>query len=244
MLRPLGPGVPGARVSPDVPVGGFTYPFLWAAALGAAQPCGVSLTTGGIAPASLWYDRPLPVARVAGPRCLAGDPVLGCVPARLSLVVAMAPGDVCHGCRCSPAGHGPVALEYRSCHWPGRLGGSPQCVRPWGCGSLRPVPLPPSVHVRVRCPEPLVACSPMGALCDPCAVSVATSRLLPVRVLCAACVCCWWLCRGRLPPSCVFAHGFFSSFCLVPSVISVCSSILFSDAFFAFAYPAFLFFFR
>ena len=29
----------------------------WAAALGAAQPCGVSLTTRGIAPASLRYDR-------------------------------------------------------------------------------------------------------------------------------------------------------------------------------------------
>ena len=38
----------------------------------------------------------LSVARVAGPRCLAGDPLLGCVPARLSTVVAMAPGDVCN----------------------------------------------------------------------------------------------------------------------------------------------------
>ena len=37
------------------------------------------------------------VARVAGPRCLAGDPLLGCVPARLTSVVDVAPGDVCHG---------------------------------------------------------------------------------------------------------------------------------------------------
>ena len=31
----------------------------------------------------------------------------------------MAPGDVCHGPRCSLVGLGPLALEYRSCHWPG-----------------------------------------------------------------------------------------------------------------------------
>ena len=76
---------------------GSHAPFLWAATLRAAQPYGVSLTTGGIAPASLWYDRLTPAARVAGPRCLAGDPLLGCVPARLSSVASMAPGDVCHG---------------------------------------------------------------------------------------------------------------------------------------------------
>ena len=43
---------------------------------GAGQPCGVSVTTGGIAPASLQYDHLHPVVRVAGPRCLAGDPLL------------------------------------------------------------------------------------------------------------------------------------------------------------------------
>ena len=117
----------------------------------------------GIAPARLRYYRLTPVARVAGPRCLAADPLLGCVPARLSLVVAMALGDVCHGPRCSPAGLGPVALEYRSCHWPGGQAASPECARPWGCGSLRRVPLLPSVCVRVRCPGPLGACSPVRA---------------------------------------------------------------------------------
>ena len=76
---------------------GSHAPFLWAAALGAAQPYGVSLTTGGNPPASLRYDRLTLVARVAGPRCLAGDPLLGCVLARLSSVAPMAPGDVCHG---------------------------------------------------------------------------------------------------------------------------------------------------
>ena len=44
------------RVSPHVSVGRVTCPLLWAIALGAAQPYGVSLTTGGIAPASLRYD--------------------------------------------------------------------------------------------------------------------------------------------------------------------------------------------
>ena len=32
-----------------------------------------------------------------GPRCLAGGPLLGCVPACLSSIVAMAQVDACHG---------------------------------------------------------------------------------------------------------------------------------------------------
>ena len=68
-------------------------PSFWGAALGAAEPCGVSLTTGNIAPASLRYNRLTPVARVAGARCLAGDPLLDCVPARLSPIASrMQPG--------------------------------------------------------------------------------------------------------------------------------------------------------
>ena len=94
-------------------MGRVTCPLLWAAALGAAQLYGVSLTTGGIAPASLLYDRLNPVARVRRPRCFAGDPPLGCVPARLSSVASMGPGDVCHDPRCSLAGLGPATLEYR-----------------------------------------------------------------------------------------------------------------------------------
>ena len=140
MSRPPRPGVPGGRVSPHVSVGRVTCPLLWAAALGAAQPYGVSLTTGGIALASLRYNRLTPVARVAGPRCLAGGPLLGCMPARLSSVASMGPGDACHGPRCSLARLGQAALEYRSCHWPGGSAGSPQCVRPWGCRLWCPVP--------------------------------------------------------------------------------------------------------
>ena len=64
---------------------------------GVAQPFGVSPTTGGIAPASLQYDRFAPMAWVAGPLCFAYNPLLDCVPARLSTVASVAPGDVCHG---------------------------------------------------------------------------------------------------------------------------------------------------
>ena len=174
-------------------VGRATCPLLWAAALGAAQPYGVSLTTGGIAPASLRYHRFTPVARVAGPRCMAGDPLLGCVPARLSSVASMTPGDVCHGPRCSLAGLGPVALGYHSCQWPRGSAGSPHCVRPWGCRLLHPVSLLPSVHVRVRCPGPLGAYSPGCALC-------------------AVCVCCWWS-RPSSPP--IIFLFFLLSFCVV-----------------------------
>ena len=81
----------------------------------AAKLCGVSLTVGGIAPASLRYDRLTPVARVAGPRCRAGDRLLDCVPARPSPMASMAPPDVCHGPRFSLAGLGPAASGYRPC---------------------------------------------------------------------------------------------------------------------------------
>ena len=109
----------------------------------------------------------------------------------------MAPGDVCHGPRCNLAGLGPVALEYRSCHWPGGSAGSPQCVRPMGCWFF-PVPRPPyvcavswasrllfagvparCVVLGVRCPRPpapVHRCA-RSVCCVACAVSWA-SRLL------------------------------------------------------------------
>ena len=65
-------------------------PQLWEA----AQPCGSSVTTGGIALASLRYDQLTPVTGVAGPRCLAGNPLPDCVLACLSLVASKASGDV------------------------------------------------------------------------------------------------------------------------------------------------------
>ena len=49
----------------------------------AAQPSGVALTTGGIGHASLQYVCFTPVAQVHWPRCLAGNPLWGGVPACL-----------------------------------------------------------------------------------------------------------------------------------------------------------------
>ena len=150
--------------------------------------------------------------------------------------------DVCHGPRCSLAGLGPAALDYRSCHWPGGSAGSPQCVRPWGCRPLRPVPLPPSVRVRVRCPGPLGACSPVRtpfvfrAWCPRPRGSCS-----PVRALCVVCVCWWWFSPPSPPPFfCVLYICFFWVFFLVEKgarahcrhghgqLMQRCSSVAFS----------------
>ena len=140
----------------------------------------------------------------------------------------MAPGDVCHGPRCSLAGLGPVAVEYRSCHWPGGSAGSPQCVRPMGCWFF-PVRRPPyvcavswatwllftGVSARwvvscVRCPGPLGSCSPvrpLGVLLCVCGV---LGHLAPVHrcarlVYCFACAVSWatWHSFTGVPARCV-----------------------------------------
>ena len=207
-----------------MPMGRATCPLLWVAALGAAQPCGVSLTTRGIAPACLRYNRLTLVVRVGGPLCLAGDPLLDCVPARLSPVASMAPGDVCHGPRCSLAGLRPVALEYCSCPWPGGSAGSPRCVQPMGCWFF-PVPRPPYVCAVsraswllftgvlarfvvscLRCPGPLGSCSPVCPLGVVRCASGVPGPLAPVhrcarRLCCVACVVSWatWLLFAGAP---------------------------------------------
>ena len=169
-------------------MGRATCPLLWAAALGAAQPYGVSPTTRGIAAASLRYDRLTLVNRVAGPLYLAGDPLLDCLPGRLSTVASMAPGDVCHGPRCSLAGLGPASLGYRPCCFPGGFAGLPQCVRAMGCW-LFPVPRPPFVCTCVRRPgppAPVHRCV-RSVRCFACAVSWATWLLFTgVPARCAA----------------------------------------------------------
>ena len=114
----------------------------------------------------------------------------------------MAPCDVCHGPRCSLTGLGPVALEYRSCHWPGGSAGSPQRVRPMGCCIFPAIGRPTSV----RCPGPLGSCSPvcpLGALRCVCGVQ---GHLAPVHrcarsVRCFACALSWttWLLFTSVP---------------------------------------------
>ena len=158
---------------------------------------------------------------------MAGDPLLDCVAARLSLVASMAPGDDCHGPRCSLTGLRPVALMYGSCHWPGRSAGPAQCVRPMGCWFF-PVPLPPylcavswatwllftgvpagCVVLRVECPGQHGSCSPvcpLGVLLCLCGV---LGHLAPVH-RCARSVCCvacavslaTWLLFTSVPPRC------------------------------------------
>ena len=154
----------------------------------------------------------------------------------------MAAGDVCHGPRWGLAGLGPVALEYRSCHWPGGLAGSPQCVRPIGCWFL-PVPRPPYVCavscatwilftgvpawfvvLRLRCPGPLCSCSPVCSLGVLCCVCGVLGHLAPVH-RCARSVCCfacavswvtWFLFTG------------FHSVCCVVCAVSWATWLLFT----------------
>ena len=133
---------------------------------------------------------------------------------------------------------------YRSCHWPGGLAGSPQCVRPWGCGSLRPVSLPPLVCVRVRCPGPLGACSPVGALlCLVCGVGGHSALVHR----CARCVLLVRVVGGFVggpPPSVLwFCPYLFVSFLLLLFVALVLLCLLFFLCFRALAYPLFVLFF-
>ena len=139
----------------------------------------------------------------------------------------MAPGYVCHDPQCSLAGLRPVALEYRSCHWPGGSAGSPKCVRPMGYWFF-PVSRPPYVCavswaawllftgvparfavLRLRCHGPLGSCSPvcsLGVLCCMCGV---LGHLAPV-LQCARCVRCVCAMGGcvPLPPPLIFVFLF------------------------------------
>ena len=128
----------------------------------------------------------------------------------------MAPADVCHGPRCSLVGLGPVALEYRWCHWPGGSAGSPQCVRPMGCWFF-PVPRPPYVcavswatwllftgvpawfaALRGRCCGPLGSRSPVRPLGVLCCVSVSWANWLLFTGAPARCVALRVRCPGPL----------------------------------------------
>ena len=130
---------------------------------------------------SLRYDPLTTVAIVACPLCLAGNPLLGCVLTRLSSVASMPQMTFAMV---------PDAAWQDSDQWPwrtapaigpvGRLGRH-SASNPGGCRQLGLVPLLPSVHVCVRCPGPLGACSEVCALC-------------------AVPVCCWWL-RPSPPPN-------------------------------------------
>ena len=165
-------------------MGRATCPLLWAAALGAAQPCGVSLTTWGIAPASLRYDRLTPVARVAGPAAWQATPSwtvyqLAChrLLPWLRVMFAMVPDAA----------------------WPG----SDQ--RPWGTA---PAAGPLGRPGRPSDPDPWVlACCCPSLRCPWCAhVCGVLSHLAPVHrcarplrcIACAVSWACWLLFTGVL----------------------------------------------
>ena len=88
---------------------------------------------------------------------------------------------------CSPVC--PLGEPLCVCGVLGHLAPVHRCARLW-C----PVPLLPSVHVRVRCPRRRGACSPVCALC-------------------AVRACCWCLCPSSPPPNFLFC--FFSLSCLL-----------------------------
>ena len=124
-----------------------------------------------------------------------------------------------------------VALEYRSCHWPGGSAGSPQCVRPMGYWFF-PVPRPPYVGavswaagllftgvlarfavVRLRCPGPAGSCSPVCSLGVLCCMCVVLGHPAPVH-RCACCVRCACAMGGcvPLPPPLIFVFFFLLFF--------------------------------
>ena len=180
---------------------------------GAAESCGLSLTTGGVAPRRLCHDRLTPVAPGAGFHCLEGDPLVGCVLARLPWVVAMVPGNVCHCPQHSLARIRPPALGYRPCCRPGGQAGSCQSVCPVWCCLLPPVTWPPWACMCLRCLLPLDACSLVCVLgvvcawcvvCRVCVVSIASWHLFTCgRAVCALCVVLV-LPFGLSPPSYLF----------------------------------------
>ena len=121
-----------------------------------------------------------------------------------------------------------MALEYRSCPWPGGSAGSPQCVQPMGCWFFL-VPRPPYVCavswaswllftgvlawfvvLCLRCPWPLGSCSPVRLLGVVCCVCGVPGPVAPVH-RCVRWVCCiasavsWatWLLFPGAPARCV-----------------------------------------
>ena len=180
------------------------------------------------------------MARVAGPRCLAVDPLLGCVPACMSPVVAIAPGNVCHGPRCSLSGLDQWPCSTAPVTGPaGRLGRPsasdpggvvrctlslccPRCVCLSGVlGHLAPV------H---RCARPL------------CSVRGVRGHLALVQ-RCARCV--WHVCVGGFvgdPPS-FLCFGPCLFVLLFGALVLLCLLCNFLLCYLAFVSPPLLFFF-
>ena len=151
----------------------------------------------------------------------------------------MAPGDACHGPRCSLTRLGPAALGYCPCRWPSGSAGLPPCARTMGCGLLFPVPQPPWARTCVCCPGPLGSCSPvcpLGALCCVWGVlgHLALVHRSPCSVRCLACAVSWatWLLFTAVPAGCVVLRvlcpgplGSFSPVCSLVALCCVCGVV-------------------
>ena len=222
-----------------MPVGRVTCPLLWKAALGAFQPCGVSLTTGGIAPASLRYDRLTPEVRFAGPRCLVANPLLGCVPACLSLVAYMAPLPwfLMQPGRARTSGLGvPLQPLARRVGW----------VAPvrWTLGVWFVAPCPSAALGACACAVSWATLRLFTSACTrcvPCAVSVVTRRLVTgARCVRYVCVVGGFVGDAALLP--FFCPCFFLFGASVLLYV-LCIVFIFFLCFLTFSYPPLLFFF-
>ena len=214
-------------MSPHVSMGRATCPLLWAAALGAAQPCGVSLTTRGLVyrttASPLWLKLPGLSAWQATPSWTVYRPACHRLLPWLRATFAMVPAAAWPGSDQWPWGTAPAAGPV------GRLG-RPSASDPWGVGSFLSLGRPTCardavswatwllftgvparcVALRVRCPGPRGACSPVcphGALICCCVV---LGQLAPVHrwtrpVRCFVCAVSWatWLLFSCVPARCV-----------------------------------------
>ena len=120
---------------------------------------------------------------------------------------------------------GPAASGYRPCCWPAGSAGLSPCVRPMGCW-LFPVPRPPFVCTRVRCPGPPGSRSPVCRLGALLCVCVVLRNLAPVHrcarsVRCFAGTVSWatWPLFTGVPARCV------ASLVRCPGALGSCSPV-------------------
>ena len=177
-------------------MGTATRPLLWAAALGAAQPCGVSLTTRGIAPACLRYNLSPLWLELRGRSAWQATSSwtvyqLAChrLLPWLRVTLAMVPDAAWLGSDQWPWSTAPAIGPVR------RLG-RPSVSDPWGVCSF----LSPGRPTCVRCPGPLDSCSPVCPLSVLRCLCSVPGHLAPVHqcacsVRCFACAVSWatWL---------------------------------------------------
>ena len=210
MPRPLRPGVPSATVSPHVsPSVGPHAPPIWAEALGAAQPCRVSLTTGGIAPASLQYDRLTPWLKLRGLSTWRATPsstvyrlachrfppwlqVFARVLAQCVVLRVRCPGQLgacslmCSlGALCCVCG---VLGHSAHIHCSARSVRCLACAVSWATWLLSTGVPAPCIVLRLQCPWPLGSSSPVCPLCALCCVRGVLGHWTPVH-RCARSVC-------------------------------------------------------